>query len=165
MDKALPDLHIVKSLDWIGQQGPLILFFITTVNLFQYKKYLLAYLVFSCINHFLNPILKVIIKEQRPGVKIERAPDLDTRIKEFAEDRYGMPSYHAQTVFFYTVFLYLVVKKPYLLIGELTICFLTLHQRWKYERHDLRQLTVGAIIGTGVAYGSYYLTNYYLTTQ
>lgn len=154
-----------KVMNTIGYQGPIITFIITAFYLLQQKKYLYAYLVLIFINHFLNIILKLIFKTPRPHTKITNDPDLEERLKDFNEDKYGMPSYHAQTVFFPVAFLYLVNNKPFVLLGELTICFLTLYQRWYYKRHDIPQLVAGSIIGTLVAYGGYSLTNHYLRTQ
>jgi membrane-associated phospholipid phosphatase len=166
MDVTKIDLNdITDFMNIIGRQGPIITFIITAFYLLQQKKYLLAFLVLSFINNYLNIILKLIFKIPRPHTKIANDPDLERRLKDFNEDKYGMPSYHAQTVFFPTVFLYLVNNRPFVLLLELTICFLTLHQRWYYKRHDIPQLVAGSIIGTLVAYAGYSLTNHYLRTQ
>ena len=37
-----------------------------------------------------------------------------------------------------------------------------MYQRWKYRRHTLEQLGVGAVLGMFVAYGGYYMTKQYL---
>jgi len=158
-------MNIEQIIDGIGNQGPIITFLLTSFYLLSQKKYLIAYLVFSFINHFSNPVLKMLFKEPRPNVRIEKDPDLNRRIKDLGDDKYGMPSYHAQTTFFSTVFLYLVQKNPYVLLVELTICCLTLYQRFKYSRHTVAQLIAGSTIGSFVAYISYYLTNHYLLRQ
>jgi len=161
----IESIDFIKTMDTIGNYGPLINVLITTLYLLQQRKYLLAYLVFVFINHYLNGLLKLTFKIPRPNTNIANNPDLLLRWKELNEDKYGMPSYHAQMVFFPLVFLYLVNNKPFVLLAELTICFLTLHQRGKYKRHDIAQLCAGAIIGSAVAYAGYYLTNHYLSTQ
>ena len=69
---------------------------------------------------------------------------------------YGMPSAHAQSVFMSLTFLYLVKESPAWLLGELFIAGLTVYQRWKYNRHTLEQLGVGALLGSLVAYVGYY---------
>jgi len=158
-------MDFIKAMDIIGNQGPIINLLITTFYLLQQKKYLLSFLVFVFINHYSNSILKMLFKIPRPNTKVSNSPDLETRWKEFNDDKYGMPSYHAQMVFFPLIFLYLVNNRPFVLLLELTICFLTLHQRWKYKRHDIAQLVTGSIVGAAVAYVGYYLTNHYLRTQ
>jgi membrane-associated phospholipid phosphatase len=158
-------MDIVKIIDEIGNQGPLITFIITSFYLLPQKKYLIAYLVFSFVNHYSNPVLKILFKEPRPNTRIIKDPDLDEQIKDLGNDKYGMPSYHAQTTFFSTAFLYLVQKNPYVLLLEFTICCITWYQRIKYGRHFARQLLAGSIIGSLMAYVSYYLTKHYLRTQ
>jgi len=158
-------MDIVQIVDTIGNQGPLLTFLITSFYLLPQQKYLIAYLVFSFVNHYSNPLLKMLCKEPRPNTRIAKDPDLDGRMKDLVDDKYGMPSYHAQTTFFSTVFLYLVQKNPYVLLAEFTICCITLYQRLKYGRHDKRQLLAGSIIGSTMAYAGYYLTKHYLRTQ
>lgn len=158
-------MQISVMIDEIGNQGPLITFLITSSCLLSQKKYLLAYLLFSFINHFSNSVLKMTFKEPRPNMRVIKDPDLDERIRDLGDDKYGMPSYHAQTVFFSTTYLYLVQKNPYALLVEFIICCLTCYQRLKYNRHSVNQLLAGATIGSSAACVSYYLTNHYLSTQ
>uniref|UniRef100_A0A6C0B3Y7 Phosphatidic acid phosphatase type 2/haloperoxidase domain-containing protein n=1 Tax=viral metagenome TaxID=1070528 RepID=A0A6C0B3Y7_9ZZZZ len=158
-------MDVIQIVDQIGNQGPLITFLITSFFLLQQKKYLIAYLVFSFVNHYSNPVLKMLFKEPRPNMRVSKDPDLDGRIKELGDDKYGMPSYHAQTTFFSTAFLYLVQKDPYVLLAEFTICCITWYQRIKYGRHSVAQLLAGSIIGLTMAYVSYNLTKHYLRTQ
>jgi membrane-associated phospholipid phosphatase len=160
------ELDLIKIIDKIGQNGPIVNFLITSLNLFTQKKYFLAYLISIFVNHYLNNILKLLIKEPRPGKN-----DPETEIPFYnllvnkEADQYGMPSYHSQSVFFSTTFLYLVQKNNTILLLELVICFITLYQRYKYKRHDLKQLLIGAIVGSGFAYLCFALTNEYLSKQ
>ena len=101
--------------------------------------------------------LKNIIQQHRPnhGKKI---------MNENYEgvELYGMPSGHAQSVFFSLSFLYFVKGSPSWLIIELFISALTLYQRWKYRQHTSEQLFVGSIVGIGFAYFTYWITKHYL---
>jgi len=155
---------MTNPLDEIGKYGPILNFIITGATIASKKKYFIAFIISSIINHYSNSIFKILFKEPRPGIRIDGS-DLETRIKEFGDDKYGMPSYHAQTTFFSITYLYLVSNQPFILVLELTIWLLTLVQRWTYKRHDVKQLIAGSIIGGIMAYLSYYMTNYYLTTQ
>jgi membrane-associated phospholipid phosphatase len=140
----------------IGLTGPLILFLITIMNLWK-QKYIYGYLVFYIINVFINNLLKISIKESRPNNIIK---------EQYTEIHiYGMPSYHAQSVGFSLVFLYLVNKYTFLLILEIFIVFITLYQRWYYKHHSKEQLIIGTIIGGVNAYIGYFITKQYFITN
>lgn len=70
---------------------------------------------------------------------------------------FGMPSGHAQTAFFITVFIYLSLKKNnlfyFFLVYSLFICY----QRVKREYHSLPQVIVGALVGSAFGYFMYQL--------
>jgi hypothetical protein len=117
------------------------------------------------MNHILNGILKSTIREPRPGQSKSIESDKLNLDLVGNIEKYGMPSYHAQSVFFSTTFLYLVQRNPALLFFEFIICTITLYQRFKYKRHDMRQLTVGSFIGIGFAILCFTLTNQYLSKQ
>lgn len=159
------EFDLINLLDTIGQNGPFIIFFITSVNLLSQKKYLISFLICILINHYLNGILKSTIREPRPG---QPKPNESEKIMIDLVgniDKYGMPSYHAQSVFFSTTFLYLVQKNPAMLFSELLICTITLYQRFKYKLHDIRQLAAGSFVGIGFAFLCFTLTNQYLSKQ
>jgi len=152
--------NIQYSIDVIGFHGPIIAATITIVFLLYQKPFLYAFILFSILNYVINGLLKSSIREPRPSGSIP-IHDLD---KEDGDKKsFGMPSGHAQLIFFSTTFLYLVKKNTYLLIFELFLCALTLHQRWKYRKHSVQQLLVGSVIGISFAYGTHSLTRYYLT--
>jgi hypothetical protein len=145
-------------IDIIGWNGPLIIFIISIMNFWK-QKYIYGYLVFYIINIFINNLLKITIKENRPNN--------NNIIKEKNTDihRYGMPSYHAQTVFFSLIFLYLVNKSIFLFIIELFIAFITLYQRWYNKYHTKEQLIIGTLIGIVNAYIGYFITKQYFVTN
>ena len=144
-------------IDIIGISGPLILFSISIIYLWK-QKYIYGYLVFYIINTFINNLLKVSIKEARPTN--------NTINKKYTEiHKYGMPSYHAQSVVFSLVYLYLVNTSVYLLIIEIFIVCMTLYQRWYYRFHTIEQLAVGSFIGGVTAYIGYLSTKQYFVTN
>lgn len=153
-------LHVLdrqsKFIDVIGLSGPLILFLITIVNLWK-QKYIYGYLVFYIVNSFINNLLKISIKEPRPQ---------NTSNEKYTEiHKYGMPSYHAQSVVFSLTFLYLVNKSTFLLIIEIFIVFITLYQRWHNRYHTVEQLAIGSFIGSINAYIGYFITKQYFVTS
>jgi len=156
---------VIKIVDTIGENGPILTLLVTCANLISQKKYLISFLICFFINHWLNGILKSAIREPRPGqVKPIESEKINVDLVGNI-DKYGMPSYHAQCVFFSTTFLYLVQKNPSMLFLELVICTITVYQRFKKKRHDMRQLVVGSFIGIGFAILCFTLTNQYLSKQ
>ena len=71
-------------------------------------------------------MLKEIIREPRPN-------DQRFMLFENKEDVYGMPSGHAQSIFYSTTFLYLTTASYYLLIISLFVCALTIYQRYHLD--------------------------------
>ena len=135
--------------DFIGYYGPIILLIVTIMLMISRTKVLTLYIVFFIINIFLNKALKLLIREPRP------AGDILFTNKENTEgsEQYGMPSGHAQSVAFTSMFLYLFTKPPngYLIMGACFIWIITLYQRYKYKRHSISQLLVGSTVGALVA--------------
>jgi membrane-associated phospholipid phosphatase len=76
------------------------------------------------------------------------------------EERFGMPSGHAQSVFFSIVYLYSLHKSIYVLLSTLFVGFITLYQRWKYRRHTIQQLLAGSVVGSIFAWCIYSLEKY-----
>jgi membrane-associated phospholipid phosphatase len=127
------------------------------MNLWK-QKYIYGYLLFYIINTFINNLLKNSIKQARPNNTM-------TNEKYTEIHKYGMPSYHAQSVVFSLVFLYLVNKSIFLLLIEIFIVFITLYQRWYYRFHTIEQLAVGSFIGGVTAYIGYLSTKQYFVTN
>ena len=123
-------------LDSIGFYGPVILAITNIYYLFYRKTYLYAYILFLIINSFINRILKEIIREPRPN---------NQRFMKFEskDDIYGMPSGHAQSIFYSTTFLYLTTASYYLLIISLFVCALTIYQRYQQLALCLQHLEHG----------------------
>lgn len=145
--------------DHIGFHGPIILFFINIFSLSKRIPYLYSYVFFFMINNFINDRLKSLFREPRPNNKIPYIEYYDDIIKK---DMYGMPSGHAQSIFYSISFLYLTIKSPIILILSLFIAILTLYQRWKYRNHTFAQLIMGSIVGIIFGSSVYYYTNKYL---
>lgn len=147
----------IPIIDDIGFFGPIILSILTVIILWGRMKYLQLYLVFMLFNLLLNKQLKDIIQSPRP-VNHDKNMIYKTFEKTSGTETYGMPSGHAQSVSFSTLYMYLVTKSKNLLIGSSFISSLTLLQRYRFKRHSIRQLFVGSVIGCLVAYISYNLS-------
>ncbi len=80
-------------------------------------------------------------------------------------DEYGMPSAHAQSVLYSTIFLYLAKGDIVWLLSGLGIAILTIYQRWSYRRHTIAQLLIGALCGCTVAYIANFTANRWITEK
>ena len=148
----IPDMSI---LDTIGFFGPLIVFIISFIKLWKQTNYLIGYIIFHFINKYINNILKVSIRQNRPIGGRSIINETYTGI-----NKYGMPSSHTQAVAYSIAFLYLTKGSIPFLILEIFILALTFYQRWKYRRHTIEQLTIGIIVGSLIGVIGHYITKY-----
>lgn len=150
--------NIIQFIDYIGYNGPVILFASTFYFLLQRIPYVIAFTIGSIINTFSNEFLKNIFREPRPPNQI---PFID-HDQLIGPHYYGFPSGHAQSCAFSIAFL-VFTKGPETAIYFMTAIFITtLYQRWKYRRHSIKQLAAGTIIGVLFAWIIHYLTEYYI---
>ena len=154
----------IHILDDIGFFAPMILFTFSIILLWSRIKYLNVYLIFFLLNMLLNKTLKQLIGEPRPGEATEKNVYKGYENTKGAEI-YGMPSGHAQSVLFSTIYTYLVTKTESVLIGGGFISMLSLIQRYKFKRHSIKQLIVGSLLGAGVALFGYNISTFYLTCK
>lgn len=150
--------YLIELFDIIGLNGPFILFAVSIYYLYSVLPYLYAFLVCSVLNFFINNGLKEFIREPRPKSPISYYDDttiVGTQV-------FGMPSGHAQSVFFSTIFVYLTTKSVSILLFFGFISAVTIYQRFRYKRHTAKQLVVGSLIGGFVGYICFYITKCYL---
>ena len=143
------DSYFREAFAGIGFFGPFIAMAIATVCLMGKTSYLGVYFIGLLASTLLNVVLKLLIRQPRP--------EEDTRIfnlelshgKRIGFDRYGMPSAHAQSVFYTLVFLSLVLKKKIILMLLMAaLAIITCVQRIVYKNHTVAQVVIGALIGT-----------------
>ena len=109
------------------------------------------------INIVVNSLLKWFIKEPRPVNDWKILQLGITHTKRIGFDKYGMPSGHAQSSLFSTMFIYLSFRKQNLLYAYLLMSLLTMIQRVVYKHHTILQVIMGAIVGCGFGYFVYFL--------
>ena len=143
-------IDIIVIVDKIGYYGPIILSANCIGQLWMNSVYWQVYLVMFIANYYINGILKLWIKQDRPTGGISISGESHT-----GADQYGMPSAHAQFAAFSTVYLYLVKHSQMWLIISVFISSLTVYQRWKYRRHTVEQLGAGVAVGVMIAWASY----------
>ena len=147
-------------LDTIAFEGPRIMFFVTLLSIWRETKFLLAFPVGVVANIFLNKFLKNVFREPRPP-SLHNLGSLDNIDNYRGVEIYGMPSGHAQSIFFSLSYLYLVKKSNVVLMATLFLALATLYQRWFYGRHSVEQLLVGSLVGLGFAYTWFWGIRYF----
>lgn len=146
--------EFVKSfIKKFGKIGPLTLFFISIYLLRNKSNLLYYYICGFFLSSILNLVLKGIIKEPRPSedpklFNIALKHSIRFRfINGYPHDIFGMPSGHAQSAFFSTIFIYLALKDIGITLFYLFIALLTMYQRVLFNSHTVTQVFAGAIVG------------------
>ena len=152
--------NFIKITDTIGYFGPQILFLTTFFILYKKIKLLQIYIFGYIINILLNIVLKGVIKEPRPSedkhifnIWLNNVMKADRNWY----DHFGMPSGHAENVFYSTAFIFFSIKNFYWMLFYLIISLNTIYQRVKYKNHTISQVIVGSIIGSIIGWMFYYL--------
>ena len=144
--------YIHNTFDTLGYFGPQLLLVSSIFLLLGKKTYLHIYLIGFVFNIIINFVLKGLIQQPRPH-EDRRLFNLEILSgKRIGYDRYGMPSGHAQTSFYSTIFIYLVLKNVWISLVYLFISSITFYQRIKFNNHTLGQVIVGSFIGTIMGY-------------
>jgi membrane-associated phospholipid phosphatase len=147
----------------IGTYGPIILMFQSWYLLWDNNNLFFYYTLGIFLNAVLNTIFKGVIQEPRPMFDGKKLSLLKIHQKEYLFqngipfDIYGMPSGHAQSVLFSTLFIYLSLKQTNWLYVYLILSLITCYQRVKYDFHYISQVIVGSIIGSAFGYFMYNL--------
>ncbi len=134
-------------IDHIGFNGPILLFGLSAILLRNKRRTLFIYIVGSIMNVLINYFLKMTIKEPRPIEDNIELEWINPGNKREDVDKYGMPSGHAQIVWFSTAFIFFVLKDFTWLFVFMLISLNTVFQRFHYNNHTLKQLLIGSIIG------------------
>lgn len=150
---------LVSILDWIGYQGPYILGVFSSFFLWNKPNYFTFYWMGWILNVVLNLLIKGIVQEPRPLEDLHIFNSEKEQLKRIGFDRYGMPSGHAQMVFYSVSFLYFVFRSNILLFTTLFLSIITNYQRVKYKNHTIKQVVVGSLVGSFVGYAFYMISD------
>lgn len=154
---------IYKILNETGRYGPIILMFYSFYLLWPTSNLFFYYTVGIFMNSILNLILKGIFKHPRPSEDLKQFNlalqngNLFVFKDNIPHDIFGMPSGHAQSSLFSTIYVFLSIKKINILVVYLTLSFITMYQRVQMNEHIFLQVLVGAICGALFAYVMYYM--------
>jgi len=136
-----------------GKTGPIVLFVYSLYLLWNKSNLLYYYIYGFFLNTILNLVLKGLIKEPRP---LEDPKLFNIALKHsirfkfingYPYDIFGMPSGHAQSAFFSTIFIYLALKDIKISVIYLIISLLTMYQRVLFKDHTVLQILAGSIVG------------------
>ena len=156
--------EVGKIIGWLGYSGPYMLFILSIILLKNRNTLLHAYVYGFLLDQILNLFLKGLIQEPRPSEEINIFNAENTYFNErMGPQRYGMPSGHAQSVFFSLIFIWLSLDNSYISIFYSLIALCTMYQRVAYKAHDITQVLVGACVGSLLAWSVYMLAKRVLT--
>jgi membrane-associated phospholipid phosphatase len=140
----------------IGMHGHLLMFGIVSLYLFYMKSALWGYWIGSAINEIVVLVLKRVLKEPRP-----KLITMDVNAPEY----YGMPSGHTQHTVFSVVYLGLMNANPIWLMSLSLLSGAAIYERIINEKHSVRQVFVGGILGIMMAAIVYKSTKMYYTSD
>jgi len=147
-----------------GTYGPLILF-IFSCYLLRYKETLLYYYNMGFfLDNILNIVLKGFFQQPRPSEDMKQFNIAINSGKRFIFkdgvpfDIFGMPSGHAQSSIFSTVYIYFALKNVNILYLYLFLSLVTISQRVVFKFHTILQVMIGSIVGALLGYYIYYLS-------
>ena len=152
-----------------GKSGPLVLFVYSLYLLWNKSNLLYYYICGFFLSAILNIVLKGLIKEPRPSedpklFNIALKHSIRFKfINGYPHDTFGMPSGHAQSAFFSTVFIYLALKDIKISILYLIISLLTMYQRVLFNSHTVLQVLAGALVGILFAGFIYFMARQKIT--
>ena len=153
----------IEIFNQLGRFGTVILNIISVYLLWDKETLLFYYVIGVCLDLVLNVILKGIIQMPRPSVNIRTFNLALSRGRRvlfkdgMLYDIFGMPSGHAQSALFSTIFIYCALKKMKFLYGYLIMSCIVMFHRVYFNHHSFLQVLVGAIVGSVMAFFVYYL--------
>jgi len=178
---------------YLAEYSIIILLMLSLLLLWNDQNLFCYYVIGVSINEIINYLLKILIKQDRPNNDKVNDNDTDNNNdnnndndKQLVNDnnidkeiliydknkllsnniqKYGMPSGHAQSTAFSTMFIYLSLHNIYLTIIFAIITLIASFQRINLYFHTIEQVIVGILVGSFVAYFFYKLAlkNYFPT--
>jgi membrane-associated phospholipid phosphatase len=123
------------------------------------KTLVLAFVIGSILNIAINAILKECIGEPRPSQEYQHI-DIYGKIHvkktdELRTHEYGMPSGHAQSVWFSVFYVWYVLQNVGITAMYTVLAIYTSVHRVQLNNHTPTQVIVGAIIGGFIGYLTY----------
>ena len=153
------NFKLSQMFDYIGFSAPYFLIPVTLFLIIHKKMTVIVFIVGYISNIILNTALKLCFQQSRPSqVQHSFALDFSDVYKnahELGSHEYGMPSGHAQSVWFLTTFITMVLKNYTISLVYAGISICTMIQRVQYKNHTMNQVLAGMVIGSLFAYWLY----------
>ncbi len=154
-------MNFVNILSVIGNYGPIILFILSLYLLQKKSNAFYYYIIGFVLNLLLNIILKLTFKQSRPKDDEDlfklALNHMNRHNYILPFNVYGMPSGHAQSVFYSTIFIHLMLHNTKITILYLLISIITIFQRVEELHHTIFQVIIGSFIGIIVGYFIFYI--------
>ena len=148
------DMNLLKD---ISSYGPSILVILSCYILYNKPTLLFIYLLGYIINKLLNYLLKGAIKWPRPNEDIDKFMASMRLGQHIKNDRFGMPSGGAQSMYYSLAFIYFSkLASNTQMICVYLIVLITLLARIYLNRHSFIQSFAGSVVGIGVGYLFFY---------
>jgi membrane-associated phospholipid phosphatase len=163
-DMYMEQEHISQFFSSIGENGPFILYFLSLFMLWNKQTLFAFYNIGFVANILLNIVLKGIFKQPRPFDNLSQfhlAMKTGKRFifkDGFYYDIFGMPSGHAESVFYSITFLFMSLQHLNCFFLFCLISFITMAQRVIFQHHTLFQVFIGAIVGMLIGYSTFYFS-------
>jgi membrane-associated phospholipid phosphatase len=145
-----------------GSYGPGIMIILSMYLLWNHHNLFFYYVIGIICDSVLNLILKGIIQQPRPSFDSKELQLALKHNKRFVYkdgipfDLFGMPSGHASSVLFSTIFVYLALRKTNWLYLYLIMSAFIMAKRVLYNNHTIYQVLVGALTGVCLAFIVYH---------
>ena len=146
----------ISILSNIGYYGPLNLLVLIFFMYYKTHKPSIVYILtilWQLFSLLLNIILKFTFKQKRPTQLTNDTPTTTYNIirktiyNTIYNDKYGMPSGHAQSTLSQLTFIIFYFKNKYITTLALIQTFITLWQRYYTNQHTINQIIIGSLIG------------------
>ena len=145
----------MKIIDEIGYYGPLLLGITTLILLRSRPTWLVSYIFGYTLNILSILILKLFFRHPRPNQDLSQFYAKEN--KGFVQySAYGMPSGHAQSIIFSTVYIFFATKNLWLTLFYIIISCITVYHRLKYNSHNVLQICVGLLLGSFMSWITYF---------
>jgi len=143
-----------NSLYNIGYFGDIILFFSSLIVFRNSPVFLSFYVLGFVINYLINEFLKFVIQEPRPKPVNSQPLDVPKSPLQilFGLKNSGMPSQHAQSTLYSTIYVFFSIKNKYWIFYFILITIITCVQRVLSRSHTITQVIIGSLLGILVGY-------------